>query len=222
MEIRPKKESQTAQPWILYLPARGSLIDPASGEGGREHRHCVQDQVEVALGSVGHNRNHSLQPERNRESVPAQALRRGQRQQPGRTLQQGGIGSNGEIKEARSRPPSPPEQAGDAQDMSITSPGPPTAPQGLSPGGSSAPALGRVSGPDKLPGPSQEPCRGKAEREEAEPEMQSRPDLSGEGWPQTDPTAPGSRRGRLQCQAVASRWGSPAGSAFWGRGKGKQ
>ena len=108
VEIRPKKESQTAQPWILYLPARGSLIDPASGEGGREHSHCVQDQVEVALGSVGHNRNHSLQPERNRESVSAQALRCGQRQWPGRTLQQGGIGSNGEIREARSSPPSPP------------------------------------------------------------------------------------------------------------------
>ena len=112
MEIRPNKESQTAQAWILYLPSHGSLIEPASGEGSREHSHRVQDQVEVSLGSVGHNRNHSLQPQRNGESVPAQALSRGQRQRPGRMLQQGGNGSNGEIKEvwsrARSSPPSPP------------------------------------------------------------------------------------------------------------------
>ena len=112
MEIRPNKESQRAQAWILYLPSRGSLIEPVSGEGSRERSHRVQDQVEVALGSVGHNRNHSLQPQRNGQLVPAQALSCGQRQRPGRMLQQGGNGSKGEIKEvwsrARSSPPSPP------------------------------------------------------------------------------------------------------------------
>ena len=46
--------------------------------------------------------------------------------------------------------------------------------------------------------------------------MWSQLDLSGEGWPQTHPTVPGSRRGRPQCQAVASRWGNPGRSAFWG------
>ena len=112
VERRPKKESQPASPSFLYLPARGTLAGPVSGDSGREHSHRVQDQVEVALGSVGHNRNHSLQPRRNGESVPVQAFSRGQRQWPGRTLQQAGNSSNGERKEVwswpRSSPPSPP------------------------------------------------------------------------------------------------------------------
>lgn len=66
--------------------------------------------------------------------------------------------------------------------MSITSPEAQT--QGLLPAGSSAPALGHARGSDKLPALCQEPCTGTAEREEAEPKMQSWPDLSAEGWPQ--------------------------------------
>lgn len=96
MERSPKKESQPASPSFLYLPACGTLVGPVSGESGREQSHPVQDQVEVALGSVGHNRNHSLQPRRNGELVPVQAFSRGQRQWPGRTLQQAGNSSNGE------------------------------------------------------------------------------------------------------------------------------